>query len=80
MPRKTVTIEKLRTWVNYANANSNQTSHQRQGHNDLLEQALHDSGQYHGYRYIDGHDPWRQSESRDGPADETLRYYFGGST
>ena len=83
--RKTVAIADLRNLVNTANAHGTQTREQRQGHNMLLDSALHLSGNYRGFRYLQVHEVpagrapgivFDSSEDHDHEyPDDSRRYY-----
>ena len=68
MTRKTIAIEAVKTIANGQLADSiPEVKEWRIGTYLLLERVLFDTGNYHGYRHIDGH---------NGEMDDTRRYYY----
>jgi hypothetical protein len=68
--RKTVSVEFLKERGNYFLANSDPDwKDQRQGVASMIEVALHDTGNYQGFSYLDS--PYEQ-----GVTDETRRVYY----
>ena len=70
--RKTIEVGTLLHRLNYFLANDRGSADQREIMASFVEGILHDSGNYRGYRYIDG---------PDGEVDGlgTRRYYFVSS-
>ena len=52
MPRKTCNVEQLRNTVNEMLQNSTCSADTRQGMINVLEQVLHDTGNYNGFQYL----------------------------
>jgi hypothetical protein len=52
MPRKTIEVDKLVTAVNGVLAKHNGSREIRQGMINLLDYALHETGNYRGFRYL----------------------------
>ena len=54
MTKKTFKVDNLREMVNYSLANSDADQlHQLDGMIAILEQVLHETGNYHGFRYLE---------------------------
>lgn len=66
-PRKTIEVEVVRNFANnYLSLSEDEAVDQRIGISGLLEAVLHESGNYKGFRYLDG--------MQD--VDESRRCYF----
>ena len=54
MAKKTFKVDDLREMVNHSLSNSsNDQLHQLDGMIAILEQVLHETGNYHGFRYLE---------------------------
>lgn len=73
--RKTFEVEALRERVNFFNelgaVLNNDRTEARDAVNALLETVLHDTGNYKGFRYLDG-----TEAVHSGSYDESRRYYY----
>lgn len=80
MPRKTVNVDWLREKANiYLDADEGlNTPEQRQGVASFLELALHQTGNYRGFRFTHTENAERTPEGGliDGTYDDTRRYYL----
>lgn len=78
--RKTIEVEYLRERVNYFLANSEpEQADERKGAASVLELALHESGRYAGFGYLEsaGVDYTAEDiEAKFANADETRRCYY----
>jgi hypothetical protein len=64
--RKTVTVDKLRKMANHMLANSADEAREgRVGISVYLEHFLFATGNYHGYRYIDGNSGYDDDTRRE---------------
>lgn len=52
MARKTVDVADLKEWVNFQLGTSTSSPSFRMGLQSVLEQVLHGTGNYRGYRYL----------------------------
>lgn len=75
--RKTIELRKLVDLVNDMNMAPSLPKDTRQGANTLLEQALHLSGQYQGFRYLTSNDLPESVEPGIVGQEENGKYIFG---
>lgn len=91
MAKKTISVEYIRGFVNDSLQNSTCSPDVREGMIALLERTLHETGNYHGFRYLDAcelppnqmpgimfvyEDGNRKPVFPKDETDETRRHYF----
>lgn len=79
MKRKTIDVEQVRKWGNLQLARTDVAPEYRRGVADIVHEVLMDTGNYHGFNYLDwlegGCDRWHADGK---PADN--KAYLGDQT